>query len=78
MSNLLGTWDLESSENFDEFLKSLGVGLILRKTLSVVKPTVHFNKNGDEWVFKFETSAKTREIKFKDGVSFDDGKLLCL
>ena len=74
MSNLIGTWNLESTENFDEFLKSLGVGLVARKTLGAVKPTMHFSKNGDEWVFKIETAAKNREIKFKDGVQFEDGK----
>lgn len=74
MSNLIGTWDLESSDNFDDFLKSLGVGLILRKTMGSLKPTMHLSKNGDEWQFKFETPAKSREIKFKDGVQFEDGK----
>jgi hypothetical protein len=24
MSKLVGTWDLESSENFDEYMKALG------------------------------------------------------
>ena len=76
MSNLIGTWDLESSDNFDDFLKALGVGLVLRKTLGALKPTMHFSKEGDEWVFKIETAAKSREVRFKDGVQFEDGKAL--
>ncbi len=29
MSSLVGTWDLDSSENFDEYMKELGMNIFL-------------------------------------------------
>jgi hypothetical protein len=34
VSNICGTWVVESSENFDEFLKELGLRLILYKNFN--------------------------------------------
>ena len=31
MSQILGAWKLTTSENFDELMKELGVGLLTRK-----------------------------------------------
>ena len=33
MSKLVGTWDLESSENFDEYMKEIGWNLFILKTI---------------------------------------------
>jgi hypothetical protein len=42
MSGLVGTWNLESSENFEEYMKALGVGFATRKIGNSVKPTCRF------------------------------------
>ena len=46
---LVGTWKLDTSENFDELLKELGVGFMLRKVAGTSKPNVEISKDGDEW-----------------------------
>lgn len=39
MSGLVGTWNLESSEHFEDYMKALGVGFATRKIGNSVKPT---------------------------------------
>lgn len=46
---LIGTWKLETSENFEELLKELGVNMVLRKAATATKPNAEISKNGDEW-----------------------------
>jgi hypothetical protein len=70
--SLVGTWDLESSENFDEYMKELGVGLILRKTAGSIKPTVIISNNGDSWTLKMQSTLKSSEITGTLGVEFDE------
>ena len=52
----------------------LGVGFILRKTGAAMKPTVIIAKNGDEWNIKVNSTLKSSEIVFKDGVEFEESK----
>ena len=67
-----GKYTLETSENFDEFMKALGVGLVMRKLGATSKPTVELIKNNDEWTLKTSTAMKTTEVKFKMGEEFDE------
>lgn len=68
----LGEWKLISSENVDEILKALGVGLVLRKIAANVKPNMILERNGDEWILKGVSSVKTKITKFKMGEEFED------
>ena len=68
----LGEWKLISSENFDEVMKALGVGFVLRKMGGALKPNVRFEKNGDEWTFTTISTLKTTVIKFKVGEEFEE------
>ncbi|KAH9420626.1 fatty acid-binding protein-like [Dermatophagoides pteronyssinus] len=70
-----GKYQLESSENFDEFLKELGVGFILRNLAKTTKPTIEVVKDGDYWVIKTHTSLKTTEIRFKIDEEFDESRM---
>jgi len=70
---LIGTWKMASSENFEELLKELGVGLLTRKVALSAKPTVEISKNGDDWILK-TISIKTTELKFKIGEEFEEVK----
>lgn len=68
----LGKWDMESSENFDEYMKTVGVGTIMAKLGSTAKPTVTFSKEGDTWTMKTETTFKKTKIEFKLNEEFDE------
>ncbi|KAL8181974.1 UNVERIFIED_CONTAM: Fatty acid-binding protein, adipocyte [Gekko kuhli] len=68
----LGTWKLASSENFDDYMKELGVGFATRKMASVAKPNVLISCNGDTVTIKTESTFKNVEVSFKLGEEFDE------
>ncbi|XP_037514090.1 sodium/calcium exchanger regulatory protein 1 [Rhipicephalus sanguineus] len=71
----VGKWKLSESENFDEFLKALGVGLAWRKLGQTSKPTVEIKVEGDDWSIKTHTILKTSELKFTLGKEFDEDRM---
>ncbi|KAJ8009015.1 hypothetical protein DPEC_G00084450 [Dallia pectoralis] len=66
------TWKLVDSENFDEYMKSLGVGFATRQVGNVTKPTIIISKDGDNVVIKTQSTFKNTEISFKLGEEFDE------
>jgi len=72
---LVGKWLMESSEKFDDFLKTIGVGFVMRNMAKVQTPTVEISNEGDDWSIKTITTFKTSEIKFKLGQEFDETRL---
>jgi len=68
----IGSWNLQSSENFDEYMKAVGVGAIMAKLGSTAKPTLIISVDGDTWTMKSETTFKTTKVEFKIGVEFDE------
>lgn len=73
MSALNASWILESSENFDELMKELGVNFILRKAGNMVTPTVIISNEGDKWSIKIRSTFKNTDDDFVIGEEFDDG-----
>lgn len=71
----VGKWKLSESENFDEFLKALGVGLAWRKLGQSSKPTVEIKVEGDDWSIKTHTILKTTELKFTLDKEFDEDRM---
>ncbi|KAK9956772.1 hypothetical protein ABG768_014483 [Culter alburnus] len=67
-----GTWKLVNSENFDEYMKALGVGFAVRQVGNVTKPTLIILKEGDKVVIKTQSTFKNTEISFKLGEEFDE------
>nr|XP_056710239.1 fatty acid-binding protein, adipocyte-like [Euleptes europaea] len=67
-----GTWKLVSSENFDDYMKELGVGFATRKIAGVAKPNVSISCNGDVITIRTESTFKNTEISFKLGEEFDE------
>ncbi|XP_011497803.1 PREDICTED: fatty acid-binding protein, muscle isoform X2 [Ceratosolen solmsi marchali] len=65
-------YKLSSSKNFDEFMKALGVGIIVRKMGATVSPVVQVTKDNDEYTLKTESTFKNSEIKFKLGEEFEE------
>lgn len=72
MECIVGEWKLSKSENFDEFMKELGVGMIMRKIGNTTKPTVKITLNDDVWTLETHTTLKTTVLKFKLNEPFDE------
>jgi len=72
MSGITGKYELVSSENFEEYMKAVGVGLVMRKMAANAKPVAEITQKGDEWLIKTSTTFKTTEIKFKLGEEFKE------
>ncbi|CAL1534856.1 unnamed protein product [Lymnaea stagnalis] len=68
----VGKWDLENSENFDEYMKELGVGFATRLIGNKAKPRQEISIDNGEWTIKTSTSLSGTEIKFKPGVPFQE------
>ena len=48
MSHFCDSWKFESCNNFDAFLKDLGVNVVLRKLAMAAKPTVIISRRNIE------------------------------
>ena len=68
----VGTWKLSSSENFDDYMKEVGVGFATRKVAGMAKPNRIISVNGDVITIKSESTFKNTEISFKLGQEFDE------
>nr|XP_006135347.1 fatty acid-binding protein, adipocyte [Pelodiscus sinensis] len=68
----VGTWKLISSENFEDYMKELGVGFATRKMAGVAKPNVSISINGDVITIRTESTFKNTEISFKLAEEFEE------
>ena len=68
----VGTWKLVSSENFDDYMKEVGVGFGSRKVAGMAKPNLIITVNGDMITIRSESTFKNTEIAFKLGQEFDE------
>ncbi|KAI8046519.1 fatty acid-binding protein, muscle [Drosophila gunungcola] len=66
---------LDKSENFDEYMKELGVGLVTRKMGNSLSPTVEVTLDGDTYTLTTTSTFKTSAISFKLGQEFDEETL---
>ncbi|KAM4772037.1 fatty acid-binding protein, brain [Rhinophrynus dorsalis] len=66
------TWKLIDSQNFDEYMKALGVGFATRQVGNVTKPTVIISQEGDKIFIRTQSTFKNTEISFKLGEEFDE------
>jgi len=69
---IIGNYDMTDSENFDEFMKALGVGMIMRKMGNSMKPSISFTLAGDTYTMKTSSSVKTTEVQFVLGKPFKE------
>lgn len=74
MENFLAKkYKLVSSENFDEFMKAVGVGLVTRKIGNSLSPVIELSMNGDDcYVLSSTSTFKNVVTKFKPGIEIDD------
>ncbi|XP_060098932.1 myelin P2 protein-like isoform X1 [Heteronotia binoei] len=71
-NKFVGSWKLVSSENFDDYMKELGVGLATRKLGSLARPKVIISMKGDVVTIRTESAFKNTEITFKLGQEFEE------
>uniref|UniRef100_A0A915HYC3 Cytosolic fatty-acid binding proteins domain-containing protein n=1 Tax=Romanomermis culicivorax TaxID=13658 RepID=A0A915HYC3_ROMCU len=72
MDKFCGYYNMISSENFDEYMKKLGVGFALRMIGSKTKPSLEIVNNGEDFSIKTYSTFKNTELKFKLGESVDE------
>lgn len=72
MDAFVGTWNLKSSEKFDEYMKEIGVGFATRKIGNMTKPTTIIAVEGDTVTVKTQSTIKNTELSFKLGEEFDE------
>ncbi|CAB03391.2 Fatty acid-binding protein homolog 8 [Caenorhabditis elegans] len=65
MKEFIGRWKLVHSENFEEYLKEIGVGLLIRKAASLTSPTLEIKLDGDTWHFNQYSTFKNNKLAFK-------------
>ncbi|KAM9403859.1 fatty acid binding protein 4b [Salvelinus alpinus] len=68
----VGTWKMTSSENFDEYMKAIGVGFATRQMGNMAKPNLLFSIEDGVISMKSQSTFKTTETKFKLNEEFDE------
>ncbi|XP_064618906.1 myelin P2 protein-like [Lineus longissimus] len=76
MNDFQGTWILESTDNFDGYMRKLGVNFIMRKLGNLAKPTqeIKVNDEGEIYIKTITSSTigKWSELTFKLDQEFDE------
>ena len=72
MASITGRFEMISSENYGEFLKAVGVGMIQRNLAEKGKPTVDISESGGRYTMKVLTALKNTEASFALDEEFDD------
>ncbi|XP_077989940.1 fatty acid-binding protein-like [Glandiceps talaboti] len=71
MTNLVGTWKLENSENFEAFLDAMEAPAPAKAKALSVQPTMEISKAGSGFHFKVIGPERTQEQAVPVGESFD-------
>ncbi|XP_026561672.1 myelin P2 protein-like [Pseudonaja textilis] len=71
-NKFVGSWKLISSENFDDYMKELGVGLATRKLGNLARPKTIISMKGDEVTIRTESTFKNTQVTFKLGQEFQE------
>ncbi|XP_062387487.1 fatty acid-binding protein, adipocyte-like [Sardina pilchardus] len=73
MEQFVGKWALKSSENFDEYMKEVGMSFATRQMGNMTKPSLVISL-GDQGLISVKgvSTFKTTEIKFKLNEEFDE------
>ncbi|KRY13376.1 Fatty acid-binding -like protein 6 [Trichinella patagoniensis] len=68
----IGKYRFVSSENFDEFMKALGVNYLLRKIANAASPIVELSLDRDVWTLRNISTFRTLEVSFRLGEEVDE------
>ncbi|XP_019745808.1 fatty acid binding protein 4a isoform X2 [Hippocampus comes] len=73
VEKFVGTWKMISSENFDDYMKAIGVGFAIRQVGNRTKPNLIVTVDEQGTVsMKTQSTFKTSEIKFKLNEPFEE------
>lgn len=73
MGSVTGKFEMASSDdNYDAFLKAIGVGMMQRNLAGKAKPTEEITESGGRYTLKTLTALKNTEINFVLGEEFDE------
>nr|AAX34046.1 Sui m 13 allergen [Suidasia medanensis] len=75
MAQIAGTYKLDKSDNFDAFLKELGVSFVTRNLAKSATPTLEVIVDGDNYTIKTISTIKSSEIKFQLGQEFEEDRM---
>lgn len=70
LHHFIGTWKLETSENFEEYMKAVEVNHLMRKIGKVARPQIVISVNRDEVTFRAHIPLITHMVTFKLGEEF--------
>ncbi|KAI1885749.1 hypothetical protein AGOR_G00207010 [Albula goreensis] len=73
VDHFVGTWKIESSDKFDDYMKAIGVGFATRQMGNMAKPNLIIAVEDQGFIsMKSQSTFKTTEIKFKLNEEFDE------
>merc|ERR1712200_189383 len=73
IEQFVGNWKMTASENFDEYMKAIGVGFATRQMGNMAKPNLLVSvDDGGVITLKSQSTFKSTEIKFKLNEEFDE------
>ncbi|ERE77064.1 retinol-binding protein 2 [Cricetulus griseus] len=67
-----GTWEMESNENFDGYMKALGIDFATRKVALCLTQTKIITQDGDNFKTKTNSTFRNYDLDFTVGVEFDE------
>merc|ERR1712105_20992 len=65
-------YTLTAKENYEEFLKALNVGFILRKAALASTPVMSISEDNGNWTMITKTTVKSIELRFRLGEEFEE------
>ena len=65
MVQFTGNYTQTYNENYDEFLKALNVGFLLRKAAQASNPVMSIKEEAGNWTMTTKTIVKAMELKFR-------------
>lgn len=65
-------YKLAKSENFDEFMKALGVGMVVRKMGNAVSPVIELTESDGVYTLKSSSTFKNTVTTFKLDEEFEE------
>merc|ERR1712226_896413 len=72
MVQMTGTFTRISEEGYENFLKELNVGFMLRKAAMASTPVMTISGSGGNWTMITKTTMKSVELKFRLGEEFEE------